>query len=118
MSVGVEAGAIGTERSRWGVRAPFVVLAALALAAVSALLLGEVAGYERVLPALGRLDSVWLPVCFGCQLLAYLGYALAARDMARVDGGPRLSLAETARKVVAGFGVVPAMSRSGGSAAA
>jgi uncharacterized membrane protein YbhN (UPF0104 family) len=99
------------------VRAPFVVLAALALAGVSALLLGDLAGYDRVLRLLGRLEPVWLPVCLGAELLAYLGYALAVRDMARVDGGPRLSLGETVRTVVAGFGVFAALNTSGGFAA-
>jgi uncharacterized membrane protein YbhN (UPF0104 family) len=59
---------------------------------------------------------VWLPVCFGGEVLAYLGYVLAARDMARVDGGPRLSLMLTTKTVVAGFGVFAATHASGGFA--
>ena len=73
-------------------------------------------GYDPLLRAVSHLDPVWLAVCFGAQVFAYLGYVLAVRDMARVDDGPALSLSLTTRTVVAGFGVYAATHSSGGFA--
>jgi uncharacterized membrane protein YbhN (UPF0104 family) len=58
----------------------------------------------------------WFAVCFGGQVVAYLGYVLAVRDIARVDGGPLLSLRLSMRTVVAGFGVFAATHAAGGFA--
>src|SRR4029077_2072673 len=44
----------------------------------------------------------------GGQVLAYLGYVLAVRDICRVDGGPLLSVPLSMRSAGAGFGVVRA----------
>ena len=66
--------------------------------------------------AVRRFDPVWLPVCLAGQIVAYLGYVLAVRAVAQMDGGPRLSLALTTRTVVAGFGVYAATHSSGGFA--
>ncbi len=80
------------------------------------ILLFDSAGYEALLRVVARLDPFWLAVCFGGQVLAYFGYVLAVRDMARVGGGPRLSFSLTTRTVVAGFGVYAAAHASGGFA--
>ena len=90
----------------------FAMGTAAAVAAV--VLLMDTAGYSALVEVVGRLDPVWLPICFGGQLLAYLGYVLALRDIARVDDGPRLSFSLTTRTVVAGFGVYAATHGSGG----
>ena len=58
----------------------------------------------------------WLAVCLVGELVAYGGYALTVRDMARVDDGAELGLATSARAVVAGFGVFAATRSSGGFA--
>jgi uncharacterized membrane protein YbhN (UPF0104 family) len=58
----------------------------------------------------------WFAVCFGGQVVAYLGYVLAVRAIARVDGGPLLSLRLSMRTVVAGFGVFAATHAAGGFA--
>jgi uncharacterized membrane protein YbhN (UPF0104 family) len=63
-----------------------------------------------------RLDASWLLICLGAELLGYVGYVLALRNIARVDGGPRLSFALTARTVVSGFGVYTAAHAAGGFA--
>jgi uncharacterized membrane protein YbhN (UPF0104 family) len=90
----------------------FAVGAAAALAATA--LLMDTAGSSDLVRVFGRLDPTWLAVCFGSQLLAYLGYVLALRDVACVDDGPRLSFSLTTRTVVAGFGVYAATHASGG----
>jgi hypothetical protein len=74
----------------------------------------DTAGYSELVRVVGRLDPTWLTICFTGQLLAYLGYVLALRDIARVDDGPRLSFSLTTRTVVAGFGVYAATHASGG----
>jgi uncharacterized membrane protein YbhN (UPF0104 family) len=72
------------------------------------------AGYSALGRVVGRLDPAWFAICFASQLLAYLGYVLAVRDIARVDNGPSLSFSLTTRTVVAGFGVYAATHASGG----
>lgn len=50
----------------------------------------------------------WLAVCLASEVVAYLGYVLTIRDMARVDDGHEMDLAVSAKTVVAGFGVFAA----------
>ena len=63
------------------------------------------AGFEDVLHELRHFDPIWLPVAFGMELAAYLGYVVAYREVARVEGGPRLGLGRAGAIVAAGFGV-------------
>jgi uncharacterized membrane protein YbhN (UPF0104 family) len=63
------------------------------------------AGFESVLHELRHIDPIWLPVAFGMELAAYLGYVVAYREVARVEGGPRLGLGRAGAIVAAGFGV-------------
>ena len=63
-----------------------------------------------------RHDWVWLLGCFAGELVAYGGYVLTLRDMARVDDGNELDLAASTKSVVAGFGVFAATRSSGGFA--
>ena len=52
------------------------------------------AGWPQVLHVVYRRHSWgWLIVCFVGELVAYGGYVLTVRDMARVDDGPELDLA-------------------------
>ena len=74
------------------------------------------AGLEQVQRVTSRLDARWLVICLGAELLGYVGYVLALRNIARVDGGPRLSFALAARTVVSGFGVYAAAHAAGGFA--
>jgi uncharacterized membrane protein YbhN (UPF0104 family) len=92
----------------------FTGAATLALAA--AIGLADAAGYESLDRVIGRFDPVWLPICLAGQLLAYLGYVLAVRDIARVDDGAVLSFSLTTRTVLAGFGVFAATHSAGGFA--
>lgn len=62
------------------------------------------AGFGRVLEELRQFDPIWLPVAFGMELAAYFGYVVAYREVARVEGGPRLGLVRAGAIVAAGFG--------------
>lgn len=76
--------------------------AALALGA--AVGIAWAAGFGRVLDVLRDADPVWLPVAFGMELVAYIGYVIAYREVARLQGGPQLGLARAGAIVAAGFG--------------
>ena len=77
--------------------------AALALGATVGI--AWAAGFSHVVHELGHFDPIWLPVAFGMELAAYLGYVVAYREVARVEGGPRLGLGRAGAIVAAGFGV-------------
>jgi uncharacterized membrane protein YbhN (UPF0104 family) len=89
---------------------------AAALAVLAAAFVAEAAGLRQVGRATSHFDAAWLLVCLGAELIGYIGYVLALRNIARVDGGPKLSFALTARTVVSGFGVYPAAHAAGGFA--
>jgi uncharacterized membrane protein YbhN (UPF0104 family) len=77
--------------------------AALALGAVVGV--AWAAGFHRVLQDLRHVDLIWLPVAFGMEVAAYLGYVVAYREVARVEGGPRLGIGRAGAIVATGFGV-------------
>jgi uncharacterized membrane protein YbhN (UPF0104 family) len=102
----------------WVEDKPFVVVfvSAGATAGVS-VLLASYAGWPHVLHLIYTRHSwAWLVVCLAGELLAYAGYILTVRDMARVDGGPGMSVKLSAEAVVGGFGVFAATRASGGFA--
>ena len=76
--------------------------AALALGA--AVGIAWAAGFENVLRELRHIDPIWLPVAFGMELAAYFGYVVAYREVARLQGGPRLGIGRAGAIVAAGFG--------------
>ena len=76
--------------------------AALALGAVVGI--AWAAGFGAVWHEFQQLDPIWLPVAFGMELAAYAGYVVAYREVARVEGGPRLGLGRAGAIVAAGFG--------------
>ena len=45
------------------------------------------------------------PVALGCEVVAYLGYTFAYREVARVERGPELDMPKAAVMVTTGFGV-------------
>jgi uncharacterized membrane protein YbhN (UPF0104 family) len=89
---------------------------ASALAVLAAAFVADAAGLGEVQRVTSRLDTRWLVICLGGELIGYIGYVLALRNIARVDGGPKLSFALTARTVVSGFGVYAAAHAAGGFA--
>lgn len=92
----------------------FVVASALAV--LAAAFVAQAAGLQQVSRVTSRFEAGWLVICLGAELIGYTGYVLALRNIARVDGGPRLSFALTARTVVSGFGVYAAAHAAGGFA--
>jgi uncharacterized membrane protein YbhN (UPF0104 family) len=62
------------------------------------------AGFGNVVHELRHFDPIWLPVAFGMEVAAYFGYVVAYREVARLEGGPRLGLARAGAIVAAGFG--------------
>jgi uncharacterized membrane protein YbhN (UPF0104 family) len=102
---------------RWlgGGRSPLVVvLLYVTIAAAAGTGLAWAAGDGRVLRRLHDFDPIWLLVCLGAEMLAYVGYVFALRETARVDDGPQLSYGHAFRVVAAGFGAFFAGSASGG----
>ncbi|HSP73673.1 MAG TPA: lysylphosphatidylglycerol synthase transmembrane domain-containing protein [Gaiellaceae bacterium] len=89
---------------------------AVLLAAGAFALLGKLADYGELKRAVERADKAWLPLALGGEVLAYAGYILAYRDVARADGGPRLSLWTVTRVVALGFGAFVVGSSAGGLA--
>src|SRR5579863_7219909 len=94
-----------------------IVIAAAGTTVGAVFVLASAAGWTRVL----RLTEAnhpwtWLVVCFAGELVAYGGYILTVRDMARVNDGSEMSLSASAHSVVAGFGVFAATRSSGGFA--
>lgn len=87
-----------------------------ALAVLAATLVADAAGLDALRSVTARFEPHWLAICVGGQIVGYLGYVLALRNVARVNGGPHLSLGLTARTVVSGFGVYGAAHASGGFA--
>jgi uncharacterized membrane protein YbhN (UPF0104 family) len=94
-----------------------VVIAAAGMTAAVVVVLAELGGWSRVSRVATAPHSwAWLLVCLLGELVAYGGYVLTVRDMARVDRGAEMSVAVSAQTVVAGFGVFAATRSSGGFA--
>lgn len=89
---------------------------ALLLVGIAFVLIGRAASFGEVADAAREGDARWFPVCALGELLAYAGYVLAYRDVARARGGPELGLWTTARIVALGFGAVAVGSGAGGLA--
>jgi uncharacterized membrane protein YbhN (UPF0104 family) len=70
-----------------------------------------VAGFARVGRHLLEVDPVWFAVAFGAEILAYLGYVLSYREVARVEDGQSIANMDAAAAVAAGFG--PFVARGG-----
>ncbi len=94
-----------------------IVLGAAGATLTVSYLLAASAGWEHVHRIVYAQHSwAWLAVCLAGETLAYAGYVLTIRDIARVERGPEMDLAVSAKTVVAGFGVFAATRGSGGFA--
>jgi uncharacterized membrane protein YbhN (UPF0104 family) len=91
---------------RVGLRIKPVLLSAVAtaLAAGAVLALAEATGVDKVGRAFDNLNPGWIGLIAGAELLAYPGYMIAYRSVARVHGHAPLALPLVARVVIAGFG--------------
>ncbi|MDX6466506.1 MAG: putative heme transporter [Gaiellaceae bacterium] len=94
-------------------KAIVTVVAAVAILAAAVFLIGQVASFSKMLHALREADRKWFVVCLLGELVAYAGYIAAYRDIARVDGGPRLPVWTVTRVVAVGFGAFIAGSSFG-----
>ncbi len=70
-----------------------------------------VAGFGHVAARLHAVDPVWFVTAFAAQLVAYVGYMLAYREVARVERGADLPARNIVAAVTAGFG--PFVARGG-----
>jgi uncharacterized membrane protein YbhN (UPF0104 family) len=95
----------------WEIGVFIVVGAALALGATIGV--AWAAGFGNVYDRIKDADLAWIPIAFAGQVVAYLGYMIAYREVARVESGPELSVMRLAAVVMSGFGVFVA---SGGFA--
>jgi len=81
-----------------------IVLAAV-LAAAALTGLAWTVGVVKVLSALVRPHWLWFPPAVGGELVAYLGYIAAYREVARAEHGTELGVPRAAALVATGFGV-------------
>jgi uncharacterized membrane protein YbhN (UPF0104 family) len=86
-------------------RVLLLVLVAAALAAGALIGLTWVAGAHDVLVRLVHPRWVWLGVAVAGEVVAYLGYTAAYREVARAGDGAELDVPRVAAIVSAGFGV-------------
>jgi hypothetical protein len=70
-----------------------------------------VAGFDHVAERLREVDPIWFVTAFGAQAVAYLGYVLAYREVARVENGRTIGTRDIVAAVTAGFG--PFVARGG-----
>jgi uncharacterized membrane protein YbhN (UPF0104 family) len=82
-----------------------LVVAAAALAAAAIFGLGWVAGWTAMWHRLEHADWQWVPIAVAGEVVAYVGYIVAYREVARVEGGAELRLPHLAALVATGFGV-------------
>jgi uncharacterized membrane protein YbhN (UPF0104 family) len=83
--------------------AAFIVLGAT-LSAAAVIGVSWAAGLDAVADRLRHVDAWWLPLALAAEALAYIGYVLAYREVARVDGGRELPHSRALALVATGFG--------------
>jgi uncharacterized membrane protein YbhN (UPF0104 family) len=86
---------------------------ALLLAVLVVGVVGQVTSFHGMIKALRHANGWWFPVCLAGEIAAYAGYIGAYRDIARVEGGPKMSLWTVTRVVGVGFGAFIAGSSFG-----
>lgn len=90
------------------------VVLGLVLVAVAVFGIGQITSFHHMVKALRGANTIWFPVCLLGEILAYVGFIAAYRDVARVDGGPCFPLWTATRVVAIGFGAY-ALGTSAGS---
>jgi uncharacterized membrane protein YbhN (UPF0104 family) len=90
------------ERSR--VESLVFVGASSAIALGTLIAVAWVAGPDHVVARVTDVDPVWFAVAFGAEVLAYVGYVLGYREVARVEDGRGLPAGDAVAAVAAGFG--------------
>jgi uncharacterized membrane protein YbhN (UPF0104 family) len=94
------------ERYLWPAhRLVILVCVAAALAAGALIGLAWTVGIQEALTRLVHPHWQWLVVAVGGEIVAYAGYTVAYREVARADSGAELEVPKAAALVAAGFGV-------------
>src|SRR5439155_11394336 len=75
-------------------RLALLVAVAAVLALGASVGLAWVAGFENVSHRLAHFNWAWLPVALAGELVAYIGYILAYREITRAERGCRVRAAE------------------------
>jgi uncharacterized membrane protein YbhN (UPF0104 family) len=86
-------------------RLAFLIAVAVVLAVGATAGLAWVAGYGTIAHRFLHPQWFWLPVAFGAEVAAYVGYVLAYRAVASAEEGAELRLPHAAALVATGFGV-------------
>jgi uncharacterized membrane protein YbhN (UPF0104 family) len=98
--------AAGRRRNLWPAHRLVILVGVAAVLAAAALFgLASIVGIQEALTRLAHPHWQWLVVAVGGELLAYAGYTVAYREVARVDRGAELAVPKAAALVAAGFGV-------------
>jgi uncharacterized membrane protein YbhN (UPF0104 family) len=63
------------------------------------------AGLATVFHRLLHIHWIWVPIALGAEIVSYLGYVLAYRQVTRAEDGTEMKLSGTAAAVATGFGV-------------
>lgn len=82
------------------------ITGAVILAFGVASLIGKAADYHKIVDGLQDARKQWFPLCLLGLVVKYAGYVVAYRDVAQVEGGPRLPYRLTTKIVAAGFGAM------------
>ena len=83
----------------------FLIALGVALAVGTTVAVAWAAGFGDVLHRLVHPSPFWIALALAGQMVAYFGYMLAYREVARVERGPELGLMKLAAVVFTGFGV-------------
>jgi uncharacterized membrane protein YbhN (UPF0104 family) len=98
--------AAGRNRNLWPAHRLVILVGVAAVLAAAALFgLASTVGIREALTRLAHPHWQWLVVALGGELLAYAGYTVAYREIARIDRGAELAVPKAAALVAAGFGV-------------
>ena len=87
------------------------VAASTGIALATLFAVAWVAGFGAVSERLRSVQPMWFLVALAAEIVAYVGYALGYREVARVEEGPDMSRGTAAAAVAAGFG--PFVARGG-----
>ena len=94
------------DRTLWPAHRLVILVCVAAVLAAGALFgLASTVGIQKALNRLAHPHWDWLVVAVGGEILAYMGYTVAYREVARADHGAELAVPKAAALVAAGFGV-------------
>src|SRR5690348_2844387 len=80
------------------------VVASTAIALGTLVAVAWVAGFGHIAGRLKEVSPIWFLVALGAEAVAYVGYTLSYREVARVEEGPSMNARTAVAAVSAGFG--------------